>query len=232
MSTAKPPQKREPLSQATSSRRSPGRPRSDESREAILKATNDLLEEAGFANLSIEGISERAGVGKATIYRWWKSKGTLAIEAFLKGVEPKIAFPHTSSASVDLRLQMRSVAEVYRGRTGKLVRELIALGQSDPETRQLFIDGYLMPRRTVAKEVLQRAINQGELKNWIDLEIIVDMLYGPIFHRMLTSHAPIDDAFVDVLLTSLLEGITTGKIPQAPVVVSRTESQSTGYFFS
>jgi AcrR family transcriptional regulator len=213
-SPASPSKKGKPLSQALSSGSSLGRPRSDAAHEAILKATNDLLEEAGFANLTIEGIAERAGVGKSTIYRWWKNKGALAIEAFLEDVAPRIAFPHTSSAMDDLRSQMHSVARVYRGKTGKVVRELIALGQSDPETRKLFIEGYLMPRRNVAKEVLQRAIDQGELKKRIDLEIIVDMLYGPIFHRMLAGHAPIDDAFVDSLVTSLLEGIAVGEVPE------------------
>ena len=215
---SEPSKKRKPLSQALSLGSSPGRPRSDAAREAILKATNDLLEEAGFANLTIEGIATRAGVGKSTIYRWWKNKGTLAIEAFLEDVAPKIAFPHTSNATADLRSQMHSVARVYRGKTGKVVRELIALGQSDPPTRKLFIEGYLMPRRNVAKEVLQRAIDHGELKKGIDLEIIVDILYGPIFHRMLAGHAPIDDAFVDSLVTSLLEGIAIGEVPQGPPV--------------
>lgn len=209
-----PSKKGKSFSQVLTSGSSPGRPRSDAVREAILKATNDLLEEVGFANLTIEGIAARAGVGKSTIYRWWKSKGTLAIEAFLEDVAPRIAFPHTSKAMADLRSQMHSVARVYRGKTGKVVREMIALGQSDPPTRDLFIEGYLKPRRNAAKEVLQRAIDQGELKKRIDLEIIVDMLYGPIFHRMLAGHAPIDDAFVDSLVTSLLEGIDIGEVPQ------------------
>ena len=211
MTTLKFSEKKESQAQETSSRRSPGRPRSEESRKAVLKTTNDLLEEVGFSNLSIESIASRAGVGKATIYRWWKSIGTIAIEAFLENVAPKIAFPHTSSAIADLRSQMHSVARAYRGKTGKIVRELIALGQSDTETRQLFVEGYLNPRRCLAKEVLQRAIRQGELGKEIDTEVVVDMLYGPVFHRMLAGHAPIDDAFVDSLLTTLLDGIATVK---------------------
>ncbi|MDA8416523.1 MAG: TetR/AcrR family transcriptional regulator [Betaproteobacteria bacterium] len=196
---------------------SPGRPRSSSVRKAILKATNDLLDEDGFANLTIEGIAARAGTGKSTIYRWWKSKGALAIEAFLEELAPIIAFPHTSKAMADLRSQMHSVAQAYREKPGKVVREMIALGQSDPETKNLFIEGYLMPRRNLAKEVLQRAIDQGELKSRIDLEIIVDMLYGPIFHRMLTGHAPIDDNYVNSIISSLLEGIATGNIPQTQI---------------
>jgi AcrR family transcriptional regulator len=189
--------------QSTGSAR--GRRRSDQSREAILRATNELLEEVGFAKLSIEGIAARAGVGKTTIYRWWKSKGTLAIEAFLDAVAPQIAFPHTLSAVADMKAQIPKVAQVYRGRIGRIVRELIALGQSDAETRRLFVEGYLEPRRSAAKQVLQRGIEQGELRADIDLDVVVDALYGPLFHRMLTGHAALSDAFVHDLVDLVLD---------------------------
>jgi AcrR family transcriptional regulator len=191
-----------------------GRRRSNESRDAILKATNELLEEVGFAKLSIEGIAARAGVGKTTIYRWWTSKGTLAIEAFLDAVAPQIAFPCTSSAVADIKAQIPKVAKVYRGRTGRIICELIALGQTDPETRRLFVAGYLEPRRSAAKQVLQRGIEQGELRDDIDLDVVVDALYGPLFHRMLTGHAGLSDTFVRTHVALVLD--SASKRPHRP----------------
>jgi AcrR family transcriptional regulator len=185
-----------------------GRPRSEKSREAILTATNELLDEVGFDKLSIEGIAARAGVGKATIYRWWSTKGTLAIEAFLDAVAPQIAFPESQSAIADLKTQLPKVAQIYRGKTGRVLREIIALGQSDPETKRLFVEGYLEPRRSAAKEVLRRGVAQGEFGEGLDLDAVVDALYGPIFHRMLTGHAPLSDAFVAALVEIVLDGVT------------------------
>ncbi|MBI3435960.1 MAG: TetR/AcrR family transcriptional regulator [Proteobacteria bacterium] len=208
------------------SRRVPGRRRSDKSREAILKATNELLEELGFARLSIEGIAARAGVGKATIYRWWTSKGTLAIEAFLEAVTSKIEFPRTASAVADIKTQIPMVARIYRGKVGRIVRELIALSQSDPETRRLYVQGYLEPRRSAAKEVLQRGIDQGELRAGIDLDVVVDALYGPIFHRLLTDHAPVSGAFASTLVAMVLDSVAAAR-PHSPArsAVARTPSR-------
>jgi AcrR family transcriptional regulator len=72
---------------------------------AILKATHELRWDVGFDKLSIVEVATRAGVGKATIYRWWPDKGALVMEAFLTRVAPTIAFPHTASALNDIRVK-------------------------------------------------------------------------------------------------------------------------------
>src|SRR5215813_10239635 len=108
-----------------------GRPRDDAARRAILQATADLLEEVGFDKVSIEGIAGRAGVAKTTIYRWWHNKGVLALEAFLTAVSPKIAFLETAAPLDDLRAQVHKVGKLYRGKTGRVLCELIALAQAD-----------------------------------------------------------------------------------------------------
>jgi AcrR family transcriptional regulator len=184
-----------------------GRRRSRASRDAILAATDAVLEEVGFAKLSIEAVAARAGVGKATIYRWWSSKGTLAMEAFLGAVAPTIGFPATASARSDIMVQIHKVAKAYRGRAGRIVREMIGLGQFDPETMGAFVEGYLQPRRSAAKTVLQRGVDNGEFRQDTDLEIVVDALYGPIFHRLLTAHAAIDDKFITAHVALILDSI-------------------------
>jgi AcrR family transcriptional regulator len=186
-----------------------GRPRDDAARQAVLRATADLLEEVGFDKLSIEGIAARAGVAKTTIYRWWHNKGVLALEAFLTAVSPKIAFTETAAPLEDLRAQVHRVGKLYRGKTGRILCELIALGQADAETHRQLLDGYLTPRRTVAKACLQRAIAQGVLRGDVDLDIMIDAIYGPIWYRMMLHHGPLDTAYIDALLDLALYGLTT-----------------------
>lgn len=184
-----------------------GRPRSTRARKAILEATNTLLEEQGFAGLCIEAIAARAGVGKSTIYRWWAGKGPLAMEAFLTATEPRIAFPNSASPLADLKVQIHLVAKAYRGQTGRILREILAIGQSDDKTLALYAEGYLNPRREDAKRVLALAVEKGELRKGLDLDTVVDALYGPIFHRMMSRHLAFDDSFVDQVVAMVLDGI-------------------------
>jgi AcrR family transcriptional regulator len=194
-------------------KRLPGRPRSDSARNAVLEATNDLLLEVGFSKLTMEGIAVRAGVGKATLYRWWPSKGAVAMEAFLAAVSLKIAFPHTDSAVADITTQMLRLAEAYRGTTGRVVCELIALGQADPDILAAFIEGYMIPRRDAAKEVLRRGVQAGQIRADVDLDLMVDALYAPLFHRMLLRHRPLDDAFVRHLAALVFSGLALRQAP-------------------
>jgi AcrR family transcriptional regulator len=188
--------------------RAPGRPRSSASRAAILKAAYQILREHGFAGFTVEGVAARAGAGKATIYRWWKSKGTLAIEAFLVAIAPRMdSVPHTDSAITDLRRQVHVAAMLYRGRVGQLLRELIALGQEDSETSRALRSDFIEPRRQAALGVLRRAQATAEIKVDIDIEVLADALWGPIFHRLLVLRMPLDRGYIDKLLDLVLGGV-------------------------
>jgi AcrR family transcriptional regulator len=188
-----------------------GRPRSAASRSAILKAAYQILREAGFAGFTVEGVAARAGAGKATIYRWWQTKGTLAIEAFLVALAPRMDATHdTVSAITDLRTQVHHAAGVYRGRTGQLLRELIALGQEDSATSKVLRTDFVEPRRQAALRLLQRALQAGELPAGTDIDVLADALWGPIFHRLLVSHMPIDRSFIEKLLDLVLGGAAAG----------------------
>lgn len=201
----------------SSSVRSPGRPRSDASRAAILKAAYQILRESGYAKFTVEGVAARAGAGKATIYRWWASKGTLAVEAFMVAIAPRMdAVRESTSPLADLRKQVHLAAAIYRGRAGQLVRELIALGQADSDTSKLLLTDFQKPRRKAALTTLRRAYASGELRSEIDIEVLADVLWGPIFLRLLISHAPIDKAFIDKLLDAVLQGAATGTVAAVP----------------
>jgi len=188
--------------------RSPGRPRSDASRTAILKAAYQILRECGFAGFTVEGVAARAGAGKATIYRWWQSKGTLAIEAFLVALAPRLeAVPRTDCALVDLRAHVHHAAAIYRGKAGQLLRELIALGQEDNQTSRMLRTDFVAPRYAEAIRILTRAQESGEIDADVDLEVLADALWGPIFHRLLVSRMPIGRPFIDKLLDLVLAGV-------------------------
>lgn len=187
--------------------RAPGRPRSDASRAAILKAAYEILRQGGFGRFTVEGVAARAGAGKATIYRWWGSKGTLAVEAFMVAIAPRMdAARQSASPLADLRLQVQLAAKIYRGRAGQLLRELLALGQADADTGKLLLTDFIEPRRKLALTTLRRALSAGDLRKDVDIEVLADALWGPIFHRMLVSRMPIDKRLVDKLLDLVFEG--------------------------
>jgi len=191
--------------------RTPGRPRSTTSRNAILKAAYQILREGGFAGFTVEGVAARAGAGKATIYRWWQTKGTLAIEAFLVAVAPRMDdVRQGASAVADLRRQVHVAATLYRGKVGQLLRELIALGQEDSETSRALRSDFVEPRRQAALRLLQRAQASGEIAAGTDIEVLADALWGPIFHRLLVSRMPLDRGFIDKLLDLVLDGAKRG----------------------
>ena len=138
-----------------------------------------------------------------------KSKGTLAIEAFLVALTPRLEQRSEGpSAIADLRSQVHHAASIYRGRAGALLRELIALGQEDSETSRRLRADFVEPRRQTAMRLLERAIASGELPPETDIAVLADALWGPIFHRLLVSHAPIDRAFIEKLLDLVLGGAT------------------------
>jgi AcrR family transcriptional regulator len=183
------------------------RKRSKSARQAILTAAFALLEEEGFERVSIEGVAARAGVGKTTIYRWWPTKGVLAVEAFLEAVTPAIAFRQSGSARNDIVRQMKALAKLYRGHTGDLVCQMIGASQLDPAMRKAFTEGFLYPRRECAYAVFRRGVAGGEFRADVDRDVAIDALYSPIYYRLLASGAPIDEAFLDRHIDLVLRGL-------------------------
>src|SRR5918999_4813454 len=127
--------------------RPPGRPRSERARRAILRAANELLEGEGFAAVTVEAIAERAGVSKATIYRWWPNRAAVVMDGFLSTVSSEVPFPHTGHAQEDIRIHMRRLAEAFSDKIGRTVAALIAEGQADPELADALRSRWLSVRR-------------------------------------------------------------------------------------
>jgi AcrR family transcriptional regulator len=185
-----------------------GRPRSPETREGILKAAYEMLNEVGFIDLTIEGVAARAEVGKPTIYRRWKTKAALVMDAFLEAVNPEIAFPDTGVVKEDFREQMQKIVRLMNSPRGEVLANVIGCGQADKELMTAFRENWLTPRREDAKRIFQRGVERGELKEAIDAEIAIDALYSPLFYRLLLKHQPLTNKFVNEIVDVVMKGIT------------------------
>ncbi|MFZ0957360.1 MAG: TetR/AcrR family transcriptional regulator [Candidatus Sulfotelmatobacter sp.] len=187
-------------------KRSPGRPRSEHARLAILHSTLKLLGENGFSDLTIEAVAAHANVGKATVYRWWPNKAVLIADAFASGATRKLHFPDTGFVRTDMSQQMRQLIKVFRSPRGRIVSAILGGGQSDRDLIAAFRERFLWPRRREAYATLRRGILRGELRPDQDLDLLLDSLYGPIYMRFLIRHDTLTPDFVDRLCELVLGG--------------------------
>jgi AcrR family transcriptional regulator len=192
-------------------KRAPGRPRSEEARLAILRSTLKLLGENGFPELSIEAVAAHAGVGKATVYRWWPNKAVLIADAFVSSTTRALHFPDSGSVRKDMSQQMRQLVKIFRSRRGRIVAAILGGGQSDPDLIAAFRERFLRPRRHEAYATLRRGIQRGELRQGADLDLLLDALYGPIYMRFLIRHDNLNPVFVDHLCELVLGGASPAK---------------------
>src|SRR5271165_4847548 len=197
-------------------KRLPGRPRSEDARRAILRSTLKLLQNTGFPELTIEAIAADAGVGKATVYRWWPNKGALVVDAFASSTAHKLHFPDTGSVYRDMSLQMKQVIAIFRSRRGRIVAALVGGGQSDPELLEAFRERFLWPRRQEAYKTLRRGIERGELPKNLDLDLVLDILYGSIYMRFLIRHDDLSESYVSEVCRLVLDGASVnGRKPHS-----------------
>ncbi|MEV7543917.1 TetR/AcrR family transcriptional regulator [Streptomyces sp. NPDC089915] len=174
--------------------RTGGRIRNDEAHEAVLDATTDLLESGGYGALTIEGVARRSGVAKSTIYRWWKTKGDLVMEAYTRTTAHRVPSPDTGTLTGDLTALLRDLyAIAHHPARAKALRGLMAEAQLDPAFAEPF-RAWIETRREVLAEVYGRAAARGELAEDLDLAHATDLVYGPFWYRLLVGHAPLDPA--------------------------------------
>ena len=184
-----------------------GRPRSPRIQEAILKAAVDLVLESGFRAISMDDIAARAKVGRMTIYRRWCNKAAIIMDAFVARVDPGTLFVPGRSYTESIRLQMRSMAKVFRGKDGTLIRALLAEAQFDPRLAVELRDRWTMPRRKMAISYFQQGIKDGFLRSDADPDAIIDILYAPIFYRLQMGTGPLSDAYVDEIFDHAMKGL-------------------------
>lgn len=186
-----------------------GRPRSKEADSAILRAATGLLAERGLGGMSIEEVAARAGVGKATIYRRWPSRGALALDAFLAEFLGQQPLPDTGTLRGDLLAALRAwITSVTKTSAGAMLAGLIAEAQQDAALAAAWRDRVVEPVRDQHAIMLDRAIARGEIAPGTDKDVVLDMLYGPAYHRLLHGHRPLTDQFARRVVDLIVAGLT------------------------
>jgi AcrR family transcriptional regulator len=181
------------------------RRRNVKSHHAILRATRELVREAGYARLTIEGIAARAGVGKSTIYRWWRSIGELVVEALAEVLEARPT-PDSGDTRQDLTAIVHQAMALYDEETGTraIIAGLVADMHHNPDLAAALRERLIRPRRAGNREAIERAIARGDLPAGTDIELVIDVLVAPIAYRALITDAPITDELAIQLVDQVL----------------------------
>ncbi|MGH3164588.1 MAG: TetR/AcrR family transcriptional regulator [Trebonia sp.] len=188
-----------------------GRPRSEPARQAILAAATDLMLARGLSEVSMDAIADRAGVSKATIYRWWPTKETLALDAlYAQLTEPSPDPPDTGTLRGDLTTLLGGWIERAGGRPyGRVIGALVTEAATDATFGQLYRERYVEPRRAQAREIFTRSMARGEIPAGTDVEGSIDILYGALYHRLLHGHAPLTRQFVEYVVGVVASALET-----------------------
>jgi AcrR family transcriptional regulator len=158
--------------------------------------------------LTIESIAKEAGVGKPTIYRWWPNKAAVVIDAFFDTMSPHMDYPQADTVADSLKAQLHQVLRLTRGKQGRLMAEILAEGQSDPIVLESFRKRFLEIRRAAARALIRHGQVTGEISRKIDVELAIDLIYSPIYHRLLAGHLPLADSLADALVDWAFAGLS------------------------
>lgn len=191
-----------------------GRPRSARAHAAILRAARELLERGGPGAVTMEAVAALAKVGKPTVYRHYPDRHAVAMAALMSTGGERPRRKRAPGALGALRAQLKAIVERFRTPGGRHVAALIAAADSDTELSKAFRNHFVLARRSEGLALLGEAMREGELRSDLDTEVAVELLYGPLFFRLLTGHAPLSASFVDKLLETALRGF--GEAAAAP----------------
>ena len=168
-----------------------GRTRDEEARRRVLDAAFELVASEGVGRVTINEIAARADVAKQTIYRWWPSKTAVILDALVDGTMKATPFRQTDDVRADFEHHLRGVVRLFRSPTGQLVRELLAESQADEVIASEFRERFWAPRRALSKARLERAMELGLVRADLDVEVVLDALYGPLWLRLMVGHQPL-----------------------------------------
>jgi len=190
----------------------PGRPRDEEVRQRILNSAAQLLEDRCFEDITVDSIAEASGAGKATIYRWWPNKAAVLIEAFRERISQELPFPDSGNFRQDVRQMLQDFTGIiYWGRRAKVFRSFIAGAQADQEIARAFRETWIRPRRAEAKKIFQRHIEEGVADSGLDPDLAVEMVFSPLYYRLLTGWGEITPEYLDSLVDTALRGYLARK---------------------
>jgi AcrR family transcriptional regulator len=183
--------------------------RNRDAHRAILDAAWAVLESQGWDGVTVDRIAAAAGVGKQTVYRWWRGKADVVFEAFLEQARAHLP-PRRAGRSLPelLRENARNFVRLYvDAPLGAHLRELLGAAQRDPQLAEAMREHWFLPRREPLRQALDEARRGHSVRDDIDTDTLLDLLFGPLHYRLLTGHAPVDRRFADDLVTLTLAAI-------------------------
>ena len=181
-----------------------GRPRDPRTRATILAAARALLERGGLTAVTIEAIANKAGVSRPTIYRYWSNAPAVAMAAFLDASGAPTAAKASRSPLAALRAQLHAVADAFAAPAGRSIAAMVAAAQSETELAKAFRNEFIARNRDAARLLLERCIEERLVDCPTDMELALDLIFGPLFYRLLMGHAPITRGFVDRLIDAVI----------------------------
>jgi AcrR family transcriptional regulator len=186
-------------------------PRRERSRQAILDATRELLAGGGVRTLTVEAVAARSGVAKTTIYRSWRDKWELALDAAMIDVLPTLYEEpgDVGSTRDELLFFIGSVVRnLSRGPYGPAMQGLVSEIATDPSLSRAYRKRVIDPRLEQLRNVIDRGIERGDLRPDTDVRLLHEFLLGPIFYRLLLSGQPLDRDLGDRLVDGVLAGFS------------------------
>lgn len=193
----------EPVPEAPAAAR--GRPRSARARRAILEATREILADGGVHALTVEGVAARAGVAKTTIYRRWRSKHELALAVLIDMVEAVVAVPEAGDTRRELTALVAGAVRILGGTLmGRVMQGLVSDLASDPALAEDFRRRVVAVREAEVRRLVERGVARGDLRADADPELVHELLFGPVYHRLLLSGRPLDERLADRIVAEVM----------------------------
>ncbi|WP_454051633.1 TetR/AcrR family transcriptional regulator [Cellulomonas sp. Marseille-Q8402] len=194
--------------------RRPGRRRDESKDEVILEAARALLIERGYDGMTMDAVAERAGAGKATVYRRWSSKAQLTVDSLLCSKQLTIdEVPETGSLREDL---LRIFTMASRMKNDDLMTGLLTAIREEPEVREVFHEQFVAGRVRLARAVLERARLRGETAPGVDLDMVAAVAPAMVHYRKVVAHRPMDAEFAERLIDTIILPLATGRAAVAP----------------
>ncbi len=185
----------------------PQTPRSLRVRRSALDATRELLREGGLCAATTDAIAGRSGVSKATLYKHWPSRIAIAAEAFGRDMADAVPASDTGTTVGDLREQVRLTSAFYASHEGQVYRELVAACVQDAGGAAYFRAYFLAARRRAFARLWARGVERGDVRSDVDVDTATDLLFGPLFFRLMTGHRPLTEEAAEKVTDTALHGL-------------------------
>jgi len=191
--------------------RRPGRPPSEEARRLALAAAYRILIEEGLGRLTIERVAAESGVSKPTIYRTWTNAQDLAMAAFMANPPSDEPVTRANTVRAALRAHVRDVIGTFATARGRQITLTMASADPDSELAKAFRNQVILKSREAGRQLIEKAMAEGEIRGDIDIDVALDMIYGPLFFRLLAGHRPLSLPLAEQLVETLFTGVGTAE---------------------